>query len=219
MTLRIGDKFGRWTIIGECVKENGKHKKYLCECSCEKKTQRYVDEYNLKRGVSSSCGCITAEEASTNFSTHRKTKERLYHVWSSMKGRCCNPNNQAYDSYGGRGIKICDEWKNDYMAFRKWALESGYDENASLKDCTIERIDVNGNYEPSNCTWVDAKQQANNRRSNVYITYKGETHNLIEWSEITGIDRRKISTRYKKGYPLEDVFFCGNFRKGKRRVV
>lgn len=107
---------------------------------------------------------------------------RLYKCWAHMKERCYREADSDYKNYGGRGIRVCDEWRNDYLAFKEWALANGYEPSL-----TIDRIDYNGNYEPSNCRWATWKEQSNNRRGLHYLTYNGETKTLTEWSEITGI--------------------------------
>ena len=118
-----------------------------------------------------------------------------------MKDRCYNLCNGRQAEYGGRGIKVCDEWKNSVANFVEWSLANGYRDGL-----TIDRIDVNGNYEPSNCRWATPKEQANNTRKNVFITYKGETHTVSEWSEIKGIKRSTLQARLRKWDDLEKVF-------------
>jgi hypothetical protein len=136
---------------------------------------------------------------------HGEKRTRLYKVWRGMKERCLYSWHQSYKNYGGRGIKVCPEWSNSFVAFRNWAMANGYDPNAKKGECTIDRIDVNGDYEPSNCRWVNAKVQCNNRRSNHLLTYNGETHTITEWSEITGLTYDTIIVRLKHGWSIEDV--------------
>lgn len=117
-----------------------------------------------------------------------------------MMNRCYNEKSEKYPSYGGRGIKVCGEWIDSYQAFEEWALNHDYAEHL-----TLDRIDVNGNYEPSNCRWATAKEQANNTRSNHFLEYNGERHTISEWSDIVGISKRDIQNRLKLGWPIEDI--------------
>lgn len=144
----------------------------------------------------------------------RRKEERLYSIWGSMRNRCKNKNNANYLRYGGRGITICKEW-NDYLTFKKWALENGYNDTLS-----IDRIDNNGNYEPSNCRWADRIMQANNKRNNHLITFNGETHTAAEWSKLTGIHYRTILSRLNRDkLPPEKVLvkkkLCRDKNTGK----
>ena len=120
-----------------------------------------------------------------------------------MKYRCNNPNCSSYADYGGRGIKVCDEWQN-YIPFSEWALANGYDDSL-----TIDRIDVDGNYEPSNCRWATKKEQQNNLRRTTFIEYNGEKKSISEWSEIFGISKQTIAYRIKAGWDLDKVFARG----------
>lgn len=142
---------------------------------------------------------------------HGERNSRLYTIWCRMKQRCFDTKIECYKNYGGRGITICDEWKNNYSAFKEWAINNGYKD-----DLTIDRIDVNGNYEPNNCKWATRKEQANNTRTNRNITYNNETHTLAEWSDITGIQRDVIKSRIEKGWSLDNVFSKG-VRHSSRR--
>ena len=126
-----------------------------------------VKSGNLRSGHTNSCGCYAKARISETQSTHRESHLRLYNVWANMKARCYNPKSSFYDDYGGRGITVCEEWKNDYAAFRDWAMKNGYDPEAPRGKCTIDRIDVNGNYCPENCRFVDMVCQRHNRRDSV----------------------------------------------------
>lgn len=127
---------------------------------------------------------------------------RIYNVWAGIKARCYNPNNKSYKDYGGRGIIMCDEWKNGFINFKNWAISNGYNDNL-----TIDRINVNGDYEPSNCRWATKKEQCNNRTTNKFITYKNEIHTLAEWSEIVGIKYKCLHKRIKYfNWSIEKAF-------------
>lgn len=125
----------------------------------------------------------------------RKAKERLYYVWYGMKARCYSPNSSGYKNYGARGINVCEKWRVSYLDFRDWAFANGYDINANYGECTLERIDCNKDYEPSNCCWVSKKTQANNTRRNHFITYKGQTLTIAQWGELLDIPQDKIWSR------------------------
>lgn len=117
-----------------------------------------------------------------------------------MKYRCNNPNCLAYKNYGGRGIRVCDEWNNSFLSFSEWAGTAGYKEGLSL-----DRIDVNGDYSPDNCRWATVKTQTNNQRNNHLLEFNGEIHTVSEWSEITGISRSTICCRLKCGWSIDDT--------------
>ena len=130
-----------------------------------------------------------------------------------MKRRCFTKTNANYPRYGGRGITMCDDWKNDFVNFYNWAIENGYDENAKRGECTIDRIDVNGDYKPSNCRWIDFDSQQNNRRTNIFLEYNGERHTMKEWSKILNIPYYVIQSRHLKNWTDEDVLTKPIIRK------
>lgn len=163
-----GQRFGRLTVLGRA--ENGRHKEIRYNCVCDCGTQRIVFRNSLISGSTQSCGCLQKTYVKKLCESRRKYNkptrgDRLYRVWKGMRERCGNPNHIAYKYYGGRGITICDEWMHDYAAFRDWAMANGYDPSAPYGKCTLDRIDVNGNYEPSNCRWVSITVQNNNKRN------------------------------------------------------
>lgn len=119
--------------------------------------------------------------------THGQTETRLYYIWTSMKARCTNPRCKSFKHYGGRGIRVCEEWAQSFEAFQAWALPNGYTDNL-----TIDRIDNDKGYDPDNCRWVDRTTQSRNRRNNRFLTYNGETRTIGEWAEIVGIRNEVI---------------------------
>jgi len=161
---RVGERFGRLVVearADDYIANNGsKHVMWRCRCDCGNET--IVDVCQLTSGKTKSCGCLRSEGGHT---THGGRYDRLYKVFSNMNNRCYNPHSNDYKYYGGRGIKVCDEWLHNYAAFRDWALSNGYDANASRGECTIDRIDVDGDYSPANCRWVPMSIQSQNRRN------------------------------------------------------
>ena len=127
----------------------------------------------------------------------RHTDERLYRIWQVMRGRCRNPNHSEYHRYGARGITVCPEW-DSYPIFKSWALDNGYDDTL-----TIDRINTNGPYCPSNCRWATMKEQSNNRRTCHLLTYNGKTQTLMQWAEETGLSRGAFKQRLQRGWSVE----------------
>ena len=156
----------------------------------------------MRNGDTKSCGCMKKERAiemASKHITHGKTKTRLYRIWFNMKCRCYKKTAPDYPRYGGRGITVCTEWRNDFQDFYDWAMANGYNEELS-----IDRIDCNGNYCPENCRWADSKIQNNNTRRNHYITYNGETLTIAEWAKKCGIDRNTLHSRLTRyGWTVE----------------
>lgn len=200
----IGKKFGRLTVTSFT---QVKSKNYSCVgwvVTCDCGNQRVVLPYHLVTGHTTSCGCYKGELRSqknkTEKTTHGGRHERLYGIWHGMKQRCYDKNNKDYPKWGGRGIKICDEWKNDYASFRSWSVDNGY--NDSL---TIDRIDSEKGYDPSNCRWVDFHTQATNRKNIRSYVLNGEEKNLKELADEYGIQYGTLYRRIKSGWGLEDA--------------
>lgn len=190
-----GQKFGRLTVVKRVenyVSPKGqKQAQWLCKCKCGNLI--VVRCGSLRTGNNLSCGCLGKEHRTSSLTTHGHCNNRLYRTWQNMKGRCYNSHSTRYKDYGGRGITVCDEWLHDFQPFYDWAMANGYDDNL-----TIDRIDVNGDYEPNNCRWTTSKEQANNTRRNRLITYNGKTQTVQQWADETGISYNALLARINK---------------------
>lgn len=185
----IGKQYGRYTVIGKEKRDGSIF--WKCRCSCG--NIRYVNGGDLRQGKTKSCGCYRNDWAKTASRKHGLSHTRVYYIWQDMRRRCNDSKEKEYQNYGGRGISVCDDWNKSFEVFYKWAVENGYTD-----ELTIDRIDVNGNYEPSNCRFVTFKEQMNNRTDNHYLTFNSETHTISEWSEITGIQYATLKDRVNK---------------------
>jgi hypothetical protein len=195
--LQVGDKIERLLILELYTKFRHNQNKTYAKCLCDCGKETHVLRASLQSGKIKSCGCLKAEKARERMSkqnySHGNSKTRLYSLWGGMKTRCTNKNIKEYPLYGGRGIIFYKEWE-DFVVFEKWAMSNGYADGLSL-----DRIDVNGNYEPNNCRWIPRGEQNRNKRSNVNITAFGETKTLVEWSE----DDRCNTTYYSLQYRIQ----------------
>ena len=198
-----GQRFGRLVVIKRVENAKNKHPQWLCKCDCG--NFKKVRGNSLRAGLIVSCGCYAREQRLLGTTKHGFARTKLNYRYDGMISRCYNPKDKYYPNYGGRGIKVCDEWLNDSRKFYIWAIENGYDEDASYMKCTLDRIDVNGDYSPENCRFVDIKTQCNNRTSNHLITYNGETHNLVYWANKIGINRATLARRLKLGWTVAEA--------------
>lgn len=192
-------KFGCWTILEDGIKKNTK----LCRCECG--TIKQVRYYDLISGKSTCCGCIGALKlAHRNYinGTHHLKRHPLYAIWRSMKARCLCHTAQQFKYYGGRGISICQEWKDDFKNFYDWAIKHGYKKGLSL-----DRINNNSDYKPSNCRWTTAKQQANNRRSTLKFIWNGELLPFTIICEKEKVNCNLVRDRLRNGWDLKNAIF------------
>lgn len=190
--------------VGDCVngailleRVNGRLWKMKCSCG-----ELFVAQPSDSKGVCRKCAMKKLSVDRTKHGESPKQGKRnaskLYSIWVNMRNRCFNSENKSFAYYGGRGISVCDEW-SEFLNFEKWAIQNGFEENL-----TLDRIDVNGNYDPENCRWISQKEQMRNTRSNHLLTYNGDTKTMAEWAEIAGIPYSTLKQRINKyNYSVE----------------
>jgi hypothetical protein len=213
-----GKRFGRLFVIKRVGSNKFNKSIWLCKCDCG--NEKIITGTLLRIGETTSCGCFnrerlieTSKEANT---THGKRYTTLYHIWRGIKLRCLNEKNPNYKYYGSRGIKICDEWKDNFQAFYNWSIDNGYNEEklpSGRNKLTIDRIDIDGDYTPSNCRFITYKQQNRNRRNNKRITYNNQTLTLVEWCEILNLPYDRVQQRIYKGMSFEKAMCDTDYRR------
>lgn len=186
-----GERFGKLVALGPVKREIGKHITWLCQCDCGNTTQ--VRSSSLRSGVTLSCGCLHGEN-------HNKSHDSLYRQWVGVIQRCTNPNSQNYHHYGGRGIRVCHEWLTSFAAY--YAHVSRLP-NYAAPGHTLDRIDNDGDYEPSNVRWSTHNEQARNTRRNHLITYRNKTQCLMDWATEFDLTFDQLRNRLRRGWPIE----------------
>lgn len=190
----VGQKFGYLTVLERAENDKCGNRRWLCKCDCG--CEVVVEGGNLKRGRQKSCGCMHDELIARRATTHGMSKSKLYSLWNAMKTRCLNPNSQKYKDYGGRGISVYPAWINDFQAFYEYVSQL---EHFGEKGYTLDREDNNGNYEPGNLRWADAKTQRHNRRDAlIMVEYNGEEMCLKDAAQASGIPYKTLWMRYQR---------------------
>lgn len=200
-----GKRFGRLSV----VRYDG-NRRWRCLCDCGNEVKVLTE--CLTAGDTRSCGCLRRELASKSMTTHGKSKTRLYRVWAGIKNRCYNPKTTNYKYYGGKGISMCEDWKNNFASFMEWAVKNGYDESAKSQECTLDRIDNSKGYSPDNCKWANHIEQCNNQSSNRIFTYNEKTMTMSEWAREVGMKYTTLRARIRKGWSFENAIET-NIRK------
>lgn len=189
----VGQRFSKLTVIKRAEKNSKSgNARWVCRCDCGKYST--VIGSHLLSGKTTSCGCNRYSKTAKGHS-----KERLYRIWYGMHRRCYDPKDDKYKWYGSRGISVCKAW-HDFLAFRDWALNHGYSD-----ELTIDRIDNDGNYEPSNCRWINIKSQANNRNSNRILKYRGKEYTAIQLAEQHNLSPHTVYNRLKLGWSIDRI--------------
>ena len=210
-----GTRYGRLTVTGKYeIRESGKRKMAYFECKCDCGKTTWVRGNQLRYGSTKSCGCYGKEQRMKAVEKHNMSNGRLYRIWNNMRTRCNKPYSDHYSHYGARGISVCEEWdnKNDgFKNFYDWSVRNGYSENLS-----IDRINNDGNYEPSNCRWVTSHEQNRNKRTNHYIEVNGEKIVITDVALEHGISCGSIVNRLNKGCSIEEAL---TKEKPKKRLI
>ena len=193
-----GQEYGELKIISRAENLGGMTA-WLCECSCGKR--KIIRGSDIRYGRARSCGHLISESTKERLTTHGGKHTRLYNIWCGMKRRCNNANDERYPVYGGRGINVCDEWSEDFSAFREWALHNGYNDTL-----TIDRIDANRGYEPDNCRWTSQLEQVRNRTITFTYTFRGETKPVAEWAKLKNIPYTTLAWRVKNNWSEDRIF-------------
>lgn len=197
-----GEKYNSLSVIEQAdtrILPSGQHKTmWKCMCDCGNIT--VVASYALRSGGIKSCKKCGKMKSANSRKTHGKSYTRLHNIWSGMKARCYNKNHDYYKNYGGRGVTVCEEWRDNFQAFYDWAVSNGYS-----TELTIDRINNDGNYEPSNCRWSTKKEQANNTRKNKRITFNGKTQTLSQWADEYGLSQDLLGERLLRGVSFEEA--------------
>lgn len=195
-----GVQFGNLTVIERIENKRSGASRWLCKCRCG--AIRKVDGENLRNGISKSCG-----NCSRNGCVRNLSKTRIHRIWSDMKRRCTNPKRQFYYRYGGRGIRVCKEWEDSFLAFYDWSMANRYSDSLS-----IDRINNDGNYEPSNCRWVTSRDQFFNKSDTIpSIIYNQRTQTLKEWASELNVSYHTLFSRYQRGWQTEKILFGKHF--------
>lgn len=201
-----GDTYGKLTIVCE-VGKSGKHRMFRCACECGLETEVYLS--NIRSGYTTSCGCNHKESTAMIKKTHSMSRTPTYITWRSMKSRCGNTKNPSYANYGARGIRVCERW---YNSFERFIEDMGERSIGS----SIDRIDVNGDYEPGNCRWSNTKTQARNKRNTLMADFNGKTKPLIEHCEDERLSYKTVFKRIRQsGYSIEQALQTKPNRKSK----
>ncbi len=204
-----GQRYGSLVVLFRVENDRFKRARWLCRCDCGKEI--IVGSNNLRTGQVASCGCARASTLRKKLTTHGMTGCALYEIWKGIRQRCTNPHSSSFKNYGARGISICSEW-NNFENFYNWGMSNGYKEGLS-----IDRIDVNGDYEPENCRWANKIQQANNTRRTTFIEYNGETHATAEWARKLGLSRKAFDYRLAT-MSIDDAMTRPRYAKKNRQL-
>lgn len=197
--MKVGDKINDLTMIEPSYtygKKSRRYAKFQCDCG----NIKTIRVYNVTSESTKSCGCKKHINMTPRNIKHGLCYSRLYNIWRKMIYRCKSKSYHEYEYYGGRGIKVCEEWENNFLTFYNWAINNGYKDNLS-----IDRINTNGNYTPDNCKWSTSEEQGNNKRNNINITINDKTQTLAQWCKELNLKYTTVLMRIKRGWSYEEA--------------
>lgn len=198
-----GQKFNRLLVVN-LLERRDKNGARLWNCICDCGNTVVVSTDRLRSGWTKSCGCFQRDTVIENNKARAHYQDvnnaRLYRIWKGMIARTIYPSQDSYENYGGKGITVCKEWINDYLMFESWALNNGYSDELS-----IDRIDGNKNYSPSNCRWADRTTQNNNQKSNINLSIGDLTMSIAQWAKFLGVPKSRLYWRRRRGYNTENI--------------
>lgn len=197
----IGNSYGRLVAVSRLKNYKYKATYYFCICSCG--GHNIISTSHLRSGATKSCGCLRDESTirrNIENSTHKLSYSPIYRLWININSRCYNKKDNNYHNYGGRGISVCREWRDNRASFFKWAIENGY-----IEGLQIDRIKNNKGYYPKNCRFVTNKVNSRNKRTNKYLNYNGKEKCMTEWAEIYGINIGTFGSRIRSGWGVKET--------------
>lgn len=204
----LGKRFGSLTVTKKLEMNNHREMEWLCLCDCG---NEHISTTNrLKKGQTTCCHSCAMKKISISNRKHGMEPRKLFHAYTNMKTRCYNSNYFLYHRYGGRGIQVCDEWLHSFSNFRSWALDNGYSE-----ELTLDRIDNDGDYTPTNCRWVTVREQSNNRHTNRILTLNGEKDTMANWARRTNLPYWVIQERLDRYGWSEEEALTHPYRRKK----
>lgn len=190
-----GARYGRLTVVAKAAEKRGRHTAWICRCDCGAET--VVSRHSLTSGNTNSCGCYNKDINAARFLKHGQHRNPAYHCWQAVKNRCLRPGSAGYEDYGGRGITMCPEWRDDFAAFLR---DMG---PRPSRRHSVDRIDNDGDYEPSNCRWATQSEQNLNQRRTVFVEVSGELATVHELAAAAGLPSNLVKRRLRRGLSLQ----------------
>jgi len=211
-----GKRFGKLIVITQSGSDNFNNIKWLCRCDCGK--EKIISGSSLRHKLTTSCGCYGIQKLLDHknithglYGEKGSSERRLHNIWAGMKDRCLNPNTERYSRYGGLGITVYKEWVSNYKSFYDWSINNGYTDTL-----TIDRIENDGNYTPSNCQWISKSENSIKKRTTIFISINGVQNSVTKWASIAHKDLHALLRYYKaNGHDNTSIYLMKHIEKLK----